>query len=158
MQIDSIFNKIISMLNEKSIEYKHIQHAETFTSEQSAIARGESIEIGAKALVLKIDDNFKILVLSAAKKLDSKKVKEYFNAKKIRFASSDELMELTGLVPGSIPPFGNPIFDIPLFIDESILQNEKVAFNAGSLTNSLILKTTDYTSLAIGNSCQFTLS
>ena len=94
--------------------------------------------------MLKIDDNFKILVLSAAKKLDSNLVKKYFNSKKVRFADQDELMNLTGLVPGSVPPFGNPIIDLELYVDDSILENDKIAFNAGSLTDSIIMKVDDY--------------
>jgi len=53
--------------------------------------------------------------------------------KKIRFASTEELLQLTGLVPGSIPPFGYPLLPFELFVDASILANEKIAFNAGSL-------------------------
>ena len=95
-------------------------------------------------MVLKIDDSFKLFILSASKKLDSSALKKYFNAKKIRFADKDELMGLTGLVPGSVPPFGGPILDLELFVDNSIVGNEIIAFNAGSLTDSLIMSVQDY--------------
>ena len=139
-----MLEEIRKILKENNVEFKEIHHQPTKTSEESAKARGEDIKVGGKALVLKIDDNFKILVLSAAKKLDSNLVKKYFNSKKVRFADQDELMNLTGLVPGSVPPFGNPIINLELYVDDSILENDKIAFNAGSLTDSIVMKADDY--------------
>ena len=57
-------------------------------------------------------------------------------------------MDLTGLVPGSVPPFGKPVLDLELYVDNSIVHNEKIAFNAGSLTNSIIMSTKDYLDVA----------
>lgn len=139
-----LFQTVCAFLDEHQVSYRTVHHEPTFTSEESAKARGEDVKIGGKAIVMKIDDEFKLFVLSAALKVDSKKIKERFHAKSIRFASKEELFELTGLVPGSVPPFGPPILPIPLFIDHSIQENEKIAFNAGSLTDSVILKTAEY--------------
>lgn len=142
-----LFQQLISYLEERRIPFRSVHHEPTFTSEESAKARGEEVRIGGKAILMKIDDDFKLFVLSAALKVDSKKIKEHFHAKSIRFATKEELMDLTGLVPGSVPPFGPPILPVPLFLDLSILENEKIAFNAGSLTDSLILNTADYRSV-----------
>ena len=139
-----MFEKIKDWLTSQSIEFKEVHHEPTKTSEESAKARGVDLSAGGKALVLKIDDSFKLFILSASKKLDSSALKKYFNAKKIRFADKDELMGLTGLVPGSVPPFGGPILDLELFVDNSIVGNEIIAFNAGSLTDSLIMSVQDY--------------
>jgi prolyl-tRNA editing enzyme YbaK/EbsC (Cys-tRNA(Pro) deacylase) len=51
-------------------------------------------------------------------------------------------------VPGSSPPFGEPILQLELYVDNSILRNEKIAFNAGSLTDSIIMRTEDYVQIA----------
>lgn len=143
-----MFEKIKNWLDSNDIKFKEIHHEQTKTSEESAKARGEDISIGGKALVIKIDGSFKIFVLSASKKLDSSAVKKHFSVKKTRFASRDELMELTGLEPGSVPPFGKPLIDLELFVDNSILKNEKIAFNAGSLSDSIVMHREDYINLA----------
>lgn len=132
------------MLKKESIQFKTVSHEPTFTSAESAKARGEDISIGGKAIVIKIGKLFKLFVLSAALKMDSAAIKRYFQEKKIRFATEEELYELTGLMPGAVPPFGEPIFQLELFVDTSILRNEKIAFNAGSLTDSIIMRTDDY--------------
>jgi len=139
-----MFEKIKNWLNSKSIGYKEVQHPPTKTSEESAKARGEDLSIGGKAIVLKVGDSFKIFVLSATKKLDSSAIKKYFKVKKTRFASREELFNLTALEPGSVPPFGKPMIDLELYLDQSIVKNQKIAFNAGSLTDSIIMSTKDY--------------
>ena len=140
----SMFEKIKAWLGSQSIEFKAVHHQVTKTSEESARARGEDISIGGKALVLKVGDSFGIFVLSAARKLDSDAIRNHFKVRKTRFATPGELLELTGLEPGSVPPFGKPILDLELYVDTSILSNEKIAFNAGSLTDSIIMSTKDY--------------
>jgi Ala-tRNA(Pro) deacylase len=142
------FEKIKKFLTEKGIEFKTINHQPTTTSQASAEARGEDLKIGGKALVMKTDDVFRLFVLSAAKKTDSKRLKRIFGCKRIRFANGEELQELTGLVPGAVPPFGRPIVDLDLYVDRSIAVNPKIAFNAGSLTDSIVMKTEDYLSVA----------
>jgi len=152
-----MFEKIKSWLQSESVEFREVHHEVTLTSEQSARARGEDISVGGKALVLKVGGTFSIFVLSAARKLDSNAIKSHFSVKKTRFASRDELLELTGLEPGSVPPFGKPLIDLELYVDQSIIDNEKIAFNAGSLTDSLILNTKDYLEVAKPESFKFSV-
>lgn len=108
---------------------------------------------GAKAILYKIEKDFYLFVFAADQKLNTKKIKAYFKnngkkAKSTRFASVDELEELTGLVPGSVPPFGRPILNFDLFVDPSLLKNEYISFNAGSLTNSINMRLEDYINTA----------
>ena len=105
--------------------------------------------MGGKALLLKVDDVFRLFVLSADRKLDSAAVKKHFSAKKTRFASPEELHQLTGLVPGSVPPFGAPVLPFPLYVDPSVFENDRIAFNAGSLTDSVVMAVSDYRRLAV---------
>ena len=148
-------SRILELLDDAEISYRRISHEPTRTSEDSARARGESLETGGKALLLKAGDRFAVFVLSAALKLDSHAVKKHLGSRSLRFATADELREMTGLVPGSVPPFGEPLLPFPLYIDESIEANERIAFNAGSLTDSLVLETADYLRIAGGEVFRF---
>lgn len=143
-----VFLSIRALLDDAGVAYRSVHHAPTFTSEQSAQARGESIRVGGKALLMKIGDTFRLFVISAALKADSGAIRRRFGEKKSRFATQDELMELTGLVPGSVPPFGRPILPFELYADESIPANDRIAFNAGSLTDSLVVPMGDYLRVA----------
>ena len=148
-----IFESIKQMLNSAAVNYEHIHHEATPTSEDSARARGDALSSGAKAIVYKIQDEFCLFVFAADRKMNPKLIKTYFKdqgkrVKKTRFATSEELIELTGLVPGSVPPFGKPILDLDLYADPSLLDNEMISFNAGSLTDSIRMSLKDYMKVA----------
>lgn len=139
---------ILGLLEAEGVAWRELEHAPTRTSEESAAARGEPLRVGAKALLVKADERFVLLVLSAARRLDSRALREALGVRKTRFASADELYELTGLVPGSVPPFGEPVLPFALYVDRSVALNERVAFNAGSLTRSLIVPRAGYLAAA----------
>jgi len=161
-----VLQALRAWLDRESVAYRHLHHEPTRTSEESARVRGEPLEIGGKALLLKTADRstgtgapdpaaFGLFVLSAVLKLDSAAVKARLAVKKVRFAEAGELQALTGLVPGSVPPFGRPILPFDLYIDESITRNARIAFNAGSLTDSIVMTTADYLRLAGGEVFRF---
>lgn len=149
---------ILGLLGDHGVSYRTVHHEPTRTSEESARARGEDIRIGGKALVIRVGETYRLFVLSAARKLDSRAVRERFGERRARFASAVELKELTGLVPGSVPPFGRPILPFDLYVDESILENERIAFNAGSLTDSIIMQVSEYRRVAGGKVFRFSSS
>ena len=148
-----VFEDIIALLKIKQVDFIYREHEPTLTSEDSARVRGESLSSGAKAILYKIQDEFHLFVMAADRKMDPKKIKTYFKdrgkrVKKTRFATREELDELTGLLPGSIPPFGRPILDFDLYVDPSLLENEKISFNAGSLKHSVTMKLEDFIKVA----------
>jgi prolyl-tRNA editing enzyme YbaK/EbsC (Cys-tRNA(Pro) deacylase) len=143
-----LLESIRAWLSDEGISFREVHHEPTRTSEDSARARGEDLRVGGKALLIKVDDIYRLFVLSADRKLDSAAVKRHFSARKTRFATPEELMELTGLVPGSVPPFGQPLLPFPLYVDPSVFGNERIAFNAGSLTDSIVMPAGDYRRLA----------
>ena len=145
---ESTLDRIRTLLEEQGVAYRHLAHEPTPTSQDSARARGEPLAIGGQALLLKAGDVFLILVMSAARKLDSGALRRHLGVKRLRFATAQELHEITDLVPGSLPPLGRPILALPLYVDRSVLQNERIAFNAGSLTDSIIISVDDYQRVA----------
>jgi Ala-tRNA(Pro) deacylase len=59
----------------------------------------------------------------------------------------------TGLMLGSVPPFGRPILPFDLYLDEALRTNDRIAFNAGSRTDSIILSMPDYLRIAAPKDC-----
>ena len=74
----AVFEAIVAHLEALGLPYRHLHHAPTRTSEESALARGE------------------------------------------------------------------PILPLPLHVDRSVLANDRIAFNAGLLTDSIIMATADW--------------
>jgi prolyl-tRNA editing enzyme YbaK/EbsC (Cys-tRNA(Pro) deacylase) len=149
-----VLDAIRELLNSHQVTFREVHHEPTFTSEQSALARGEELRNGGKALLLKgEDEQYRLFVLPADRKLDSAAIRKRLGFKRLRFANAAELASLTGLVPGSVPPFGRPILPFDLYVDEAIRANARIAFNAGSLTDSIILAVADYLQVAVPQDC-----
>ena len=136
------------LLAEHGAEYREMHHAPTRTSQQAADARGEPMEIGGKAIVAKVGSEFRLFVFSAARRMVSRLIRKHQGEQRFRFATAEELRELTGLVPGCVPPFGRPLLPLDLHVDTSILDNDRIAFNAGSLTDSIIMDRERYIEIA----------
>jgi len=142
--MSTVLEKLRLFLRQQGMEPREVHHEPTFTSEQSAAARGEELRVGGKALLIKIDKQFRLFVLPADRRADSKRIRNHLGARKSRFATAAELLKLTDLVPGSVPPFGHPVLNFDLYVDLALRQNDRIAFNAGSLTDSMILAMDDY--------------
>ena len=147
-QVSPVLRQIRELLTSAAIAFKEVSHEHTLTSQASAQARGESLRVGGKALLIKADQRFVIAVISAARQVNNKKLRSALGAQKIRFATTEELHALTGVAKGALPPFGTPLFDLALVADRSVLAQEEIAFNAGSLTDSIIMATRDWQRLA----------
>ena len=148
--------QIRTYLNAAGVAFREAEHEPTRTSEEAAAARGEDLSVGAKALLLKTDDSFRLFVLPADRKLDSAAIRHRLGVRRTRFATVEELHELTGLVPGAVPPFGEPILPFELYADETLgAETNKVAFNAGSLRNSIIMAASDWEKLAMPSRFRF---
>jgi Ala-tRNA(Pro) deacylase len=139
----SVFPRVESLLNQAGVPFQVLHHEPVFTSEEAARVRGVDLASGAKALVCKADDEFLMIVLPADRRLDSKGVRRGLGARRLRFANREEVLELTGLAPGSIPPFGS-LFDLKTLCDERLGENERINFNAGDHRISVSMLYADY--------------
>jgi Ala-tRNA(Pro) deacylase len=99
--------------------------------------------------VLKADDRFMLFALPGDRRLDSASAKRQLGVGRLRFATQSELLELTGLVPGAVPPFGPPILPFDPVADVTVgVAYPNVAFNAGSLTDSVMMPSAEWERLA----------
>ena len=142
----SVYEKIIQLLDSRQIKYQALEHEPTPTCEDSARVRGTSMDQGAKALVCYADKKPILIVLPCSRKLDVKTFKTLFAVRDLRFATPDEVKELTDLEIGAIPPLGH-IFNLPTYVDEELGKNQTIAFNAGDRTKSVIMLYSDYAPL-----------
>jgi Ala-tRNA(Pro) deacylase len=139
----SVCDRLQEHLKQNGIPFTVLRHEPVFTSEQAATVRGTSLASGAKALVVKAGEKFVLLVLPADRKLDSRKARDALGVKSLRFASKEEVQSLTGLQPGSIPPFGS-LFQLPTYCDPALGENQSINFNAGDHAISIQMNYADY--------------
>jgi Ala-tRNA(Pro) deacylase len=155
--MSTVFEKIIRLLDENNVEYKLDEHEATITSEDAARIRGVSQSTGAKSMIAKTKDKFVLLVLPGDKRIDWRKVKNILSVKDISLASEGEVLEKTGLVRGSVAPFGS-LLEMEEYFDESLLKNEYLNLNAGSVNHSITLKTQDLIKITNPNIVSFVVN
>ena len=131
-----VFKRLVAALEDKGVSFVRRQHKPVYTSTEAAAARGTSLHSGAKALIVKAQDSFLMAVIPADSALDSNALRKHLKCRRLRFATKEELLELTGLTPGSIPPFGS-LFGLQTICDARLSDNQRINFSAGSHTNSI---------------------
>ena len=144
-----IHQQITDLLRQHDCWFEEFEHEPVRTSEEAAKLRdGYTLQQGAKAIIIRVKipnvgKKFVMLVMPADQKFDSAKVKQVLHSKDIRFATEEEVEEITkGVKPGGVPPFGN-LFGLEVISDTSLYDNEKIIFNAGR-TSSIGMKSADY--------------
>lgn len=140
---NDVFDRLHQWLADRGVAFNVLEHAPVYTSAEAAVVRGTPLSSGAKALICKADDRFLMFVLPADRKLASKAVRQARKWKSLRFATLEEVLELTGLKPGSIPPFGS-LFGLPTLCDGRLGEHESINFNAGDHARSMSLRYVDY--------------
>ncbi len=140
----AISEAIRKKLDSLSIEYNFLEHEPTPTSEDAARVRGISMNEGAKALILKMKKSGKnvMAVIPGDKKSDMKKIAEIVG-EAVEFENPEVIKEKYGIEIGGVPPFGG-LLGLRVLVDEGVGKNEKVAFNCGERTCSIIMKSEDF--------------
>ncbi len=154
MDYHPLTRQITELLAKNNYWYETFQHEPVLTSEEAAKIRpGYTLHQGAKAILAKIEkrnkeETFVMFVVPGDLRLDSKKIKQALDAKSLRFATEDELTSLThGVQRGALPPFAH-FFNLSLYVDKRLLENEKIVFNAGDRRFSVAMKSKDYQELS----------
>jgi len=143
---DTVFRRLEKRLLDRNVQFKVLHHEPVYTSQEAARVRGVALASGAKALVCKVEDRFVMFVMPADRRLANKKIRKLLGVRKLRFAARDEVVELTGLLPGSIPPFGS-LFGLPTWCDEKLAEQTQINFNAGDHAISIGMAYSDYVAI-----------
>jgi Ala-tRNA(Pro) deacylase len=141
------FEDIINLLKQQSISYELLEHKPVYTSEEAASVRGMDLHSGAKSLVLKAGKEFVLAILPGDTRVDSKKLKEVFGVKDLRFATPEEVQEIMGCAIGSCHPIPS-IANLRAVLDPSLSENEYIFFNPGVHNKSIKMKYTDYLAIS----------
>jgi Ala-tRNA(Pro) deacylase len=134
-------------LDQNNIKYVSIKHSRAFTAQEiaaSAHIHGKKI---AKTVVLKVDGKIVFAVLPATYKVDFNLLKEALKTDNVRLANELEFKDkCPGCEVGAMPPMGN-LFGIETYVAASLVEDEEIAFNAGTHTELIRLNYSDYEKL-----------
>lgn len=136
--------RIKSILTNKQIEFEETEHEAVYNSRNAAHAIGlESEEAGLKSLIFKTRQAEFILVLNPGnQKVDTRKIAQMEHTKSLHFASPEDVIEITGIPIGCVPPFGHKT-KLRTYLNKELLTCEYLYFNPGSHTKTIKIKSKD---------------
>ena len=125
---------LFKALTELGIESRTFEHPPLFTVEESRSLRGEIPGLHSKNLFVR--DRAKryfLIVLEEEAKVDLKTLHNLIGARgKVSFGSPEALLELWGVTPGSVTPFGainDPQGLVTVVLDARLAQAPAVSFH-----------------------------
>jgi Cys-tRNA(Pro)/Cys-tRNA(Cys) deacylase len=124
--------RAIKFLKQKNIPFDVVRYThEEKGAEFAARATGVALEKSVKTLVVDLrDKKYLLALLPGDKQLDLKSIARICSVKKAVMADTETAERLTGYLVGGISPFGVKQ-SLPVVIEESILQFDRVLINAG---------------------------
>lgn len=150
MQAD-VTERIEAHLRAVGVPWTPLLHPPAHSAEEAARLRGTSLQMGGKSLVMKLDRGigFAVIALQGSRVMDNRALRQHLGLRRYRFATHDELRDHTSLAPGCVPPFGRPIFDLPLFVDRGLAELFEIAFAPGRHDCSFRMRTKDWLRAAV---------
>jgi len=144
----SIPKEVKKYLDKKGVKYEIVPHRKVFTAYDLAQTMGESLDKVAKTLLLAVElpeiktkGRYYIVAVPASYKVELDKVKKTLKATRVEIAP-EKMMKKLGIEPGSLSPFA-ALHELELLMDKALLKSKDVFVRAGSLTESIRMKSRD---------------
>jgi len=139
--------KLVEFLDANNVRYVTIRHSSAFTAQEIAAKAHISGKEVAKTVMIKIEGKMAMAVLPATADIDFDRLKEIFRTTNVLLASEYEFKNrFPDCELGAMSPFGN-LYDMEVYVDESLIEDKEIAFNAGSHIELIRLSFKDYENL-----------
>ncbi|MET9700685.1 YbaK/EbsC family protein [Streptomyces sp. NPDC006529] len=147
-----VLGKLIDLLEASSASYRMIPHEPEGRTAAASLLRRHPLEQAAKCMVVRVAlgkraRRYVLAVVPGDRQVDLDALADRYGGREAAFAAREVAERLAGSVSGSITPFAfSP--ELELLVDEGLLANDEIYFNAGRLDLSLALAVSDYLALA----------
>lgn len=126
------------------IPHRLFSHEGTVTSfEQAARERGQRESQVVRSILFQIrPEEFVMVLVAGPAQVDWKKLRQLVGRSRVRMATEDEVLEITGYRVGTVSPFGMKN-QVKVMIDKSVLAEEEISIGSGVRNMAIIMNTTD---------------
>jgi len=136
--------KLRNFLDAENVKYVSIRHSAAYTAQEIAASAHIPGRELAKTVMVKLDGRMAIAVLPATRKVNLGALRDMTGVEKVELAREKEFGNMfPGCELGAMPPFGN-LYDLDVYVAQSLAEDEKIAFNAGSHTELIQLAYSDF--------------
>lgn len=131
-------------LTQLGIPHRVFLHEGPVTSfEQAASDRNQRPEQIVRSILFQVRDREFVMVLMAGRdQIDWRKLRQLVKRSRVRMATEEEVLEVTGYRIGTVSPFGVKN-QIRVMIDASVLREEEVSLGSGVRNMAIIMQSAD---------------
>jgi len=136
--------RLKDFLDEHQVKYVLISHSRAFTTQEIAAATHIPGKELAKTVIVDIDGRAAMAVLPGSQKVDLDLLRDAVGAERVTLAKEAAFRDrFPECDLGAMPPFGN-LYEMPVYVADSLTEDEEIAFNAGSHTQLVKLAYRDF--------------
>jgi Cys-tRNA(Pro) deacylase len=131
-------------LENLNIPHRVFQHEQPLLSfEQAAAERSQRPEQIVRSILFQIrPEEFLMVLVAGREQVDWKKLRQFVGRSRVRMATDEEVLEITGYRVGTVSPFGLKQ-QVRILIDESVLREEEISIGSGARQMAIIMKSAD---------------
>lgn len=136
--------KLKKFLDDNGVKFVTISHSPAFTAQEIAASAHIPGKELAKTVMLKVDGELVMAVLPATDHVSMERLRKAVGASTCELASEGDFRDVfPNCELGAMPPFGN-LWDLKVFVDQRLREDEEIAFNAGTHTELVKLPYSDF--------------
>lgn len=148
---------VAEYLDRQNIEYHAYNHSPAVTSQEVAESSHIPAARLAKTVIINADGELVMAVLPAHQHVDCEVLRSIMQAGQVRLAQEEEFQERFPLCEvGGMPPLGE-LYNMPVYMEESLLFADWIAFNAGTHTEVIKMDAGVFKRLVKPILCRFTI-
>jgi len=131
-------------LDQLGIPHRLFQHKTPVTSfEQAASDRNQRPEQIVRSILFQIKpEEFAMVLMAGRGQIDWKKLRQLVKRSRVRMATEDEVLEVTGYRIGTVSPFGVKN-QVRVMLDASVLREDEISIGSGIRNTAIIMKSSN---------------
>ena len=131
-------------LEKLNIPHQVFKHETPVTSfEQAASDRNQRPEQIVRSILFQIrPEEFLMVLVAGPAQVDWKKLRQLVRRSRVRMATEEEVLDVTGYRIGTVSPFGLQQ-QIKVLIDASVLKEDEISIGSGVRNTAIIMKSAD---------------
>ena len=121
--------------------FRHETPVESF--EQAASDRNQRPEQVVRSILFQVrPEEFVMVLMAGREQVDWRSLRKLVGRSRIRMATEDEVLEVTGYRVGTVSPLGMKR-QVRMLIDSSVLREAEISIGSGVSNTAIILKSAD---------------
>ena len=149
---------VTEYLDQNKVDYHACNHAPAVTSLEVSQSSHIPAANLAKTVICNADGELVMAVLPAHQHVDCRVLQDLLQAETLRLAEESEFADRFPLCElGGMPPLGE-LYRMPVYMDESLLGADWIAFNAGTHTEVIKMDTGVFKHLVKPTLCNFAVT